>query len=94
MVVEVGASMDDHHWAEAHGGEEFSYVMEGVIEFRCEGYAPARLEAGDSVYFDASLKHRYLSALPTPARMICVYSNAPVALAGTSRRGTLVPTSL
>ncbi|MEP7246741.1 MAG: cupin domain-containing protein, partial [Gammaproteobacteria bacterium] len=77
IVVDVGASVDDNHAPEAHSGEEFAYVIEGVIEFRCEGYAPARLEAGDSVYFDASLKHRYVCAQGAVAKMLCVYSNAP-----------------
>ena len=36
---------------------------------------PALLEAGDSVYFDASLPHRYLCADDAPARMLCVYSH-------------------
>jgi len=78
ILVEVRASTQDSQDPEAHVGEEFSYVVEGAIEFRCEGYAPARLEAGDSVYFDASLKHRYLCAEGQVAKMICVYSSPTV----------------
>ena len=74
-VVEVRAGGTGAD-VEAHGGEEFSYVLEGRVRFLCEGYAPVVLEAGDSVYFDASLPHRYLCAEPgSPARMLCVYSH-------------------
>ena len=40
-----------------HGGEEFLYVLEGSIEFHMEFYAPLILEAGDCIYFDASVAH-------------------------------------
>lgn len=73
-VVEVGATgagMD----GEAHGGEEFSLVIEGRVRFHCEGYEPVVLETGDSVYFDAALSHRYLTAGEAPARIVCVYSH-------------------
>lgn len=75
-LIEVRATTEDTQEADAHGGEEFVYVMEGVVEFRCEGYAPARLRVGDSVYFDASLKHRYVCAEGEVARILCVYSNS------------------
>ncbi|MBB3695192.1 mannose-6-phosphate isomerase-like protein (cupin superfamily) [Sphingomonas sp. BK580] len=73
-LVEVSA-VDDAGAAEAHSGEEFAYVLDGRVELFCEGYAPVVLSPGDSVYFDASLKHRYLTADGTPARMLCVYSH-------------------
>ena len=60
---------------DAHGGEEFSLVLEGRVRFFCEGYEPVVLEVGDSVYFDASMTHRYLTAGEEPARMLCVYSH-------------------
>ena len=73
-IVDVRARGDGAD-AEAHAGEEFSIVMEGRVRFLCEGYAPALLEVGDSVYFDASLPHRYLCFDDAPARMLCVYSH-------------------
>jgi transcriptional regulator with XRE-family HTH domain len=74
-LIEVRAPSEDSQEAESHGGEEFVYVIEGVIEFRCEGYAPTRLQAGDCVYFDAALRHRYLCAEGEVARIMCVFSN-------------------
>ncbi len=73
-VVEVdatGAGAD----GESHGGEEFSLVIEGRVRFHCEGYEPVVLEPGDSVYFDAALRHRYLRASDRTARMVSVYSH-------------------
>ena len=60
---------------DVHGGEEFSHVLEGRVRFFCEGYEPVVLEVGDSVYFDASMKHRYIAADEQPARLLCVYSH-------------------
>jgi transcriptional regulator with XRE-family HTH domain len=45
-----------------HPGEEFAYVLEGEIDFHTELYSPARLKAGDSVYFDSGMGHAYLKA--------------------------------
>jgi transcriptional regulator with XRE-family HTH domain len=73
-LVEVAATGDGQD-GESHGGEEFSMVLEGQVRFHCEGYEPVVLEPGDSVYFDAALRHRYLKAGANSARMICVYSH-------------------
>ncbi|HEV7714366.1 MAG TPA: XRE family transcriptional regulator, partial [Steroidobacteraceae bacterium] len=84
ILVEVRAHAKDGLEPEAHGGEEFAYVIEGSLDFLCEGYAPARLKVGDCVYFDASLKHRYVCAEGEVAKMICVYSNAAALVAHSS----------
>jgi len=76
VLVEVRTSGDDGQLPEAHGGEEFAYVIEGAIEFVCEGYATTLLQKGDCVYFDATLKHRYVSVQGEVAKIICVFSNA------------------
>jgi len=74
-IVDVQAAADNGEGAEAHGGEEFTFVIEGRVRFLCEGYAPVVLETGDSVYFDASMPHRYLRADDGPARILCIYSH-------------------
>jgi transcriptional regulator with XRE-family HTH domain/quercetin dioxygenase-like cupin family protein len=73
-MVEVNATGDGSD-AEAHGGEEFSMVIEGAVRFFCEGYEAVVLNVGDSVYFDASMPHRYLKAADAPARLLSVYSH-------------------
>lgn len=53
-----------------HPGEEFSYVLEGEVEFHSELYAPVLLRAGDSIYFDSEMGHAYLKASDGPCRMV------------------------
>ena len=53
-----------------HPGEEFTYVVEGVVAFHTELYAPVMLHAGDSIYFDSEMGHAYLKASDEPCRVI------------------------
>lgn len=41
----------------AHEGEEVLYILSGVVEIHTEFYKPERLEKGDCIYFDSSMKH-------------------------------------
>lgn len=53
-----------------HSGEEFNYVLEGEMEFHTEIYAPVRLKAGSSIYFDAEMKHAHIKVGDAPCRML------------------------
>jgi transcriptional regulator with XRE-family HTH domain len=53
-----------------HPGEEFVHVLEGELEFHSELYAPLRLAAGDSMYFDSEMGHAYLNASDPPCRVV------------------------
>jgi transcriptional regulator with XRE-family HTH domain len=44
-----------------HPGEEFVYVLEGTVDLHTDLYAPARLDAGDSMYFDSGMGHAYIA---------------------------------
>ncbi|HWU76235.1 MAG TPA: XRE family transcriptional regulator [Rhodanobacter sp.] len=44
-----------------HPGEEFVYVLEGTVDLHTDLYTPARLEAGDSMYFDSGMGHAYIA---------------------------------
>jgi transcriptional regulator with XRE-family HTH domain len=55
-----------------HPGEEFAYVLEGTVEFHSELYAPVRLAAGDSLYFDSEMAHAYLRAGDETTRILSV----------------------
>jgi transcriptional regulator with XRE-family HTH domain len=46
----------------AHSGEEFIYVLRGPIELHTEFYAPTRLNVGDAIYIDSTMKHASLAA--------------------------------
>ncbi len=75
IIAEVHArSLEEFGELIRHTGEEFALVLEGVIELHSELYAPARLEAGDSIYFDSAMGHAYIAAAPGPCRVLAVCS--------------------
>lgn len=45
-----------------HSGEEFSYVLKGSVLINTEFYDPVVLHEGQSIYFDSSMGHAYLTA--------------------------------
>ena len=55
----------------AHHGEEFVHVLRGRVEIRTDAYQTVILEAGDSIYFDSSMLHSYVSADANEAE-VCV----------------------
>ncbi|HEX4199402.1 MAG TPA: XRE family transcriptional regulator [Caulobacteraceae bacterium] len=67
-------SIDDFGDLIRHSGEEYTYVLEGVLELHTELYAPVRLEAGDSIYFDSGMGHAYIDVGPTPCRILTICS--------------------
>jgi transcriptional regulator with XRE-family HTH domain len=54
----------------AHAGEELIYVLHGAVTLWSEFYEPVRLEAGDSVYFDSTMRHAVLSSGPIEAEIL------------------------
>ena len=60
-----------------HPGEEFVYVLDGVLILASEFYEPLRLEVGDSVYFDSRMGHAYLAEGETPVRILVVNTTEP-----------------
>lgn len=77
IIVEVKArSRDDYGPLLSHAGEEYVLVLDGAIELHTEFYAPALLNAGDSIYFDSSMPHGYVAAARGPCRMLSVCSTA------------------
>ena len=55
-----------------HEGEEFLMVIAGRVDFEYEGEL-YKLSPGDSLYFDASGKHRLVNASKKPAEVLCVF---------------------
>jgi transcriptional regulator with XRE-family HTH domain len=46
----------------SHPGEEFVYVLSGIIEIHIGDNPPVTLNTGESIYFDSSMPHAYLAA--------------------------------
>ena len=57
----------------SHDGEEFLYVLKGVILIRTEYYQPVRLEEGDSMYFDSTMPHCYVSGTEQEAEAFVMW---------------------
>jgi transcriptional regulator with XRE-family HTH domain len=57
-----------------HAGEEYAWVLDGVVEFHTELYAPVILNKGDSIYFDSSMAHGYLAAAEGLCRILSICS--------------------
>lgn len=70
LVRITARSIDEFPSLVRHPGEEFVYVISGTVELHLEFYAPIRLEAGDSVYFDGRMGHAYLSVGAEDAQVL------------------------
>ncbi|NEX93232.1 XRE family transcriptional regulator [Caulobacter sp. 17J65-9] len=70
VAVIRARSLDEHGPFVNHPGEEFIYVLEGAAVLATDIYAPLRLEAGDSLQFDAMTPHALYSGSDQPARVL------------------------
>ena len=59
------------HTTYSHEGEKFLYVLKGVAEIWMDEER-IKLEEGDSIYFDSTLKHRFLSANGSEVKLLIV----------------------
>jgi len=73
FINEISApSLNEAGGLVAHAGEEYLHVLEGVLVLHSEHYAPLRLVAGDSLYFDGTMAHAYVNGGEDPARILVV----------------------
>ena len=76
MIIEAKArSLAEIGEHSRHEGEEYVYVLEGAVEVHTELYAPLRLAAGESIYFDSDMSHAFVAAAPGPCRFLSICSN-------------------
>lgn len=59
-----------------HDGEEFLYVLTGVVRLFTEFYEPVELRRGDSAYYDAGMGHNLVSVSEDDATVLWVTSLA------------------
>ena len=57
-----------------HDGEEFLYVLTGVIKLYTEFYEPVEMRRGDSAYYDAAMGHNVVSVSQEDAEILWVTS--------------------
>lgn len=51
-------------------------MLEGTLELHTDLYAPARLEVGDSIYFDSNMGHAYIAFGEATCRVLSVCTEA------------------
>lgn len=67
-------SIDDFDGWVRHDGEEFLYVLTGVVTLFTEFYEPVDLRRGDSAYYDATMGHNVISVSEDDATILWVTS--------------------
>ena len=67
-------SMDEFDGWVRHDGEEFLYVLTGVICLYTEFYEPVEMRRGDSAYYDATMGHNVVSVSDEDATILWVTS--------------------
>ena len=81
IVAELRArSLEEFGELIRHPGEEYAYVLEGEVDLHTSMYAPVRLKAGDSIYFDSGMGHAYIAASEGPCRVLSLCSAPEAAL--------------
>ncbi|RYZ09289.1 MAG: XRE family transcriptional regulator [Comamonadaceae bacterium] len=60
-----------------HEGEEFIFVLDGVLEMHFVDGRVERLARHDSIYFDSGLAHLYVNGGNKPARILVVCCDEP-----------------
>ena len=69
-------SIDEFDGWVRHDGEEFLYVLTGVIKLFTEFYEPLEMRRGDSAYYDATMGHNVISTSEDDATILWVTSLA------------------
>ncbi len=67
-------SMEEFDGWVRHEGEEFLYVLTGVVRLYTEFYEPVEMKRGDSAYYDATMGHNVVSVSPEDATILWVTS--------------------
>lgn len=67
-------SMEEFDGWVRHDGEEFLYVLTGVIRLYTEFYEPVEMRRGDSAYYDATMGHNVISVSDEDATILWVTS--------------------
>lgn len=72
-VIRARDMADFDGWVR-HDGEEFLYVLTGVVRLYTEFYEAVDLRRGDSAYYDASMGHNVISLSEEDASVLWVTS--------------------
>ena len=71
-TLQPGAGSED---AYSHEGEEFIYVLRGLLEITLDGHERHLLYPGDNIYFDSTRTHSWRN--PGEEESVLVWVNTP-----------------
>ncbi len=71
FIVDIEPSQKSDYMLSSHEGEEFIYVLEGVVEINY-GKDIYILEKGDSIYLDSIVSHNVHAGNSQPAKILAV----------------------
>jgi transcriptional regulator with XRE-family HTH domain len=74
LITLFARSVEEYGGTTAHAGEEFLYVLQGLVEIHFDGRPVEKLDEGDSIFFDSHIPHAYVSAGRTQAKFLIVAS--------------------
>jgi transcriptional regulator with XRE-family HTH domain len=69
-------TLSEFNGLRGHEGEEFIYVISGLVVLHTEFYAPTELGPGDSAYFDSTMPHALTAASAEDPMIIWVATEA------------------
>jgi transcriptional regulator with XRE-family HTH domain len=76
IIIEATArSIEAFGEMSRHPGEEYVYVLEGAVDMYSDLYAPTRLNAGESIYFDSGMGHAFIATSPGLCRFLSICSH-------------------
>jgi transcriptional regulator with XRE-family HTH domain len=73
FIVEIEQRKEEELLYNDHKGEEFHFVLEGIVEFRSAEQIHL-LEKGDSIYFDSSIPHALRGVDGMAKSLIVIYT--------------------
>ncbi|WP_081774260.1 helix-turn-helix domain-containing protein [Sphingomonas sp. URHD0057] len=77
IIIDIQArSVEELGGLVRHAGEEYLYVLRGMMELHSDLYEPLRLGPGDSVYFDSGMAHGYVRVSPDSCTVLTVCAGA------------------
>ena len=71
FLIDIDSASSDGYQLSSHEGEEFLYVLEGVIEITY-GKSKYVLESGESIYYDSIVEHNVHAANESKAKILAV----------------------
>lgn len=71
FLIDIDSASSTGYQLSSHEGEEFLYVLEGIIEVTY-GKSKYVLEAGESIYYDSIVEHNVHAANESKARILAV----------------------